>query len=66
MEAKMLESFNKALSSTKIKHGELIALRENGWREECPTEGCWHFTHPDFPNAEVCWNPGWEPKVITW
>ena len=56
-------AFEEALSKTKVPHGELLALEDNGWREEFPDERFWRFTHLHFPGLELRWSPGHKPWV---
>lgn len=52
--------FKEALDACPARH-ELIVLEECGWEEECPSDGMWHFVHPDYPNVMVDWTPNREP-----
>ncbi len=51
----VIERFKRDCMST-LPHGGLAALHKNGWSENCPSENCWHFDHPDFPGWSVDWS----------
>lgn len=61
-----LQAFQQALDATTIPNGELVALSDAGWKELCPSEECWHFTHPDFPEVRVDWSPNSAPRIHFW
>jgi len=52
-------AFVSALKKADVKRGGLLSLAAEGWQEELPDEKFWVFTHRDFPNAVVYWNPCW-------
>lgn len=64
LETAALERFRRVILDPELlENHELVALERAGWQEDKPTEGSWHFRHPDHPNIHVRWSPGRSPTA---
>ncbi len=51
-----LDTFKTVVLSAPQHHGQ-VALAKEGWTELPPNEKYWSFTHADFPEVVVHWQP---------